>query len=543
MVSLSALELGRSAVAGHRWREACDRFAEARSTLADGLAPPDLESLATALYLRGRHESAFETLTAAHESYLASGDAVGAARTAGWIALELIEADDLSASLTWVARGQRLMERLGDANSVGARVALVPAALAPLFVGDVEDATQRFESIAAVAERTGDRELAAFAALGRGKCLTTMGRAAEGFNSLDHAMVAVIANEVSPVMTCIFYRVVLDVGHEAFDLARAQMWTRAFEQWCLEQPELVAYSGQCHAYRAQLLLIHGEWADASAAATIAEERLRAGDFTAPFVANYQLAELHRLRGEFRRAQEHYERAAATGWDPQPGVALLNVAEGEYALAQSTIRSALAGADPATRRRLLPAVVEIEVVAGDVPAARRAADELAALSEAAPTPMFTAIAGHAEAQVLLAEGNASGALDRVNLASSTWAGLNAPYEVARCGVVRGKALRALNQSGAATAEFEAARAVFVALGARSALADLTPLSGQSPAGTLTDRELEVLRLVTTGLTNRGIAGRLSLSEKTVARHLSNIFGKLGLSSRAAATAYAYEHGLV
>lgn len=543
MVRSAALELARSAVAERRWREACDRFAEAGVALAGGLAPPDLELMAMALFLRGHREAAFEALTDAHERYLAGDDIVGAARTAGWVALELLEADELAQSLTWVARGQRLAERLGDTNAVGGRVALVPAALAPLFVGDLEDAKQRFDTIAAVAERAGDHELAAFAALGRGQCLTTMGRSAEGFDSLDHTMAAVTANAVSPVTTCIFYRVVLDVGHQAFDLGRAQMWTAAFDRWCREQPDLVAYSGQCHAYRAQLFLLHGEWAEASAAATMAEERLRAGDFTAAFVANYQLAELHRLRGEFRRAEEHYRRAAETGWDPQPGLALLRTAQGESAVAQSTIRSAVAGAEPAARCRLLPAMVEIEVGAGDAAAARRAADELMALSRSAPTPMLAAVAGFTEAQVLLAEGDAVGAVERATLAGSTWSALGAPYEVARCAVVRGQALLALDDSDAAAAEFEAARAVFLELGARSRLAELTTLTGQRTAGILTAREVEVLRLVSTGLTNRAIAGRLSLSEKTVARHLSNIFGKLGLSSRAAATAYAYEHGLI
>jgi len=545
MVSLAALELGRSAVAGHRWREACERFAQARELLDGGLGAPDLELMALALYLRGHHEAAYTALADAHEQYLAGDDTVGAARTAGWIALELLEADELPQSLNWVARGQRLVERLDDADpdTVGGRVALVPAALAPLFVGDMEDATQRFEAIGAVADRSGDHELAAFAALGRGKCLTTIGRFAEGYESLDRAMVAVHANEVSPIMACILFRVALDVGHEGLDLERAQLWTAAFDRWCHEQPDLVAYSGQRHAYRAQLLLLHGNWAEASAAATSAEERLRAGDFTANYVANYQLAEVHRLRGELHRAEEHYRRAAQTGWDPQPGVALLHLAEGEYTLAQSSIRTAIAGADPGARRRLLPTMVEAEIIAGDVAAARRAADELLALNRSAPTPMLAALAGRAEAQVLLAEGDALGALEPVTMATLAWSALDAPYEVARCGVLTGRILRELDQADAATAEFESARAVCLDLGAGSLLAELTTLTGRRSTGTLTAREMEVLRLVSTGLTNRGIADRLTLSEKTVARHLSNIFGKLGLSSRAAATAYAYEHGLI
>ena len=542
MVASGALGLGRSAVAARRWRDACERFAEARSTLAEGLSAPDLELLSTASFLRGQHEAAVAALTSAHELYLADADTVGAARTAGWLALELLELGDLPSSGGWAARGQRLIERLAVSNPVGGLVALVPAALTSMFVGDSGEAVRRFDEIAVIAEHSGDRELAAHAAFGRGKCLTMIGKTPEGFASLDQAIAVAAAGEVSPITVCIFFRVVLDVAHEGFDLRRAHLWTSTFERWCREQPELVAYRGQSHAYRAQLLLLHGAWAEASAAANLAGECLRAGDFTAMYVANYQLAELHRLRGEPRAAEEHYRRAAESGWDPQPGLALLRAAEGDSAAAQSMIRRTVAGADEATRRRLLPALVDIEIAAGDVAAARRGADELSALNRSTSRPMLAASAAFAEARVLLAQ-EAPGALEAVAKAHAVWSELDAPYEMARCRALRGRILRALDESDAAIAELEAARSVFAELGARSALAELDLLAGTRPSGTLTPREVEVLRLVSTGLTNRGIAGRLSLSEKTVARHLSNIFGKLGLSSRTAATAYAYQNGLI
>lgn len=541
MGASAALELGRDAVEGHRWREACERLAEARA--ADGLAGPDLELLATALLLRGQSTAAVETMMSAHDLYLARDDTVGAARTAGWLALELLEIGDLPLSGTWIARGMRLVARLDDSDSVGGRVALVPAALTGLFVGNFEEALRKFGEIAVIAARTDDRELAAHAAFGQGKCLTTVGRTAEGLASLDQAMAAAAVGDVSPTWTCVFFRVALDVAHESFDLRRARLWTSAFEDWCRPQPDLLAYSGQCHAYRAQLLLLHGEWAEASAAATLAEERLRAGDFTAAYVANYQLAELRRLRGEHRAADEHYRRAAASGWDPQPGFALLRAAQGEYAEAQAMLHHASAGGDEGTRRRLLPALVEIELAAGDVEAARRAADDLNALSRAESAAMLAAVAALSDARVLLAEGEPARALEAVEAARSGWSALDAPYEVARCRVLAGRILRELGRPDPAATELEAARAAFLDLGARSGLAELNVLTGQRPSGALTDREVEVLRLVSTGLTNRAIAGRLSLSEKTVARHLSNIFGKLGLSSRSAATAYAYENGLI
>ena len=543
MAAAGALELGRAAVADRRWREAFERLAEARASRADGLAGTDLELLATAAFLRGRTETAIEAMTSAHDFFLARGDTVGAARTAGWLALELLELGDLPLSGTWISRGMRLVARLEDSDSVGGRVALVPAALTGLFVGNFEEAVRNFDEIAAVAERTGDRELAVQAAFGRGKCLTTLGRTAQGLPSLDRAVSAVAQGYVSPNWTCVFFRVVLDVAHETFDLDRATRWTSAFAEWCRAQPDLIAYSGQSQAYLGQLLLLHGEWAEASAAAHRSEELLRAGDFTSVYVANHLLAELHRLRGEFRAAELHYRRAGESGWVPQPGLALLRIAQGEIADGQSMIRHAVAGADEGTRRRLLPALVEVELAAGDVVAARRAADELIALSRSAPTPMLVAVAGSSDARVLLAEGDAAAAVTAAEAARSAWSALAAPYEAARCRVVRARASRELDRADPSVADLEAARTVFVELGAGPALAEVNELLGIRPTGALTEREVEVLRLVSTGLTNRGVATRLSLSEKTVARHLSNIFGKLGLSSRSAATAYAYENGLI
>jgi DNA-binding NarL/FixJ family response regulator len=541
MAASDTLERGRSAVESRRWREAHELLTAERR--AAGLSGPDLELLATASLLSGQKAAAVEAMTSAHDLYLAADDTVAAARTAGWLALELLEMSDIASSGTWISRGVRLVERLDHSGAVGARVALVPAALTGLFVGDFEEAVRKFEEVAAIAERTGDRELAAHAAFGRGKCLTTIGRTSEGFAGFDQAMAAVFAGDVSPVWTCVFYRVVLDTAHEAFDLRRAELWTSAFAQWCAAQPELVAYSGQCHAYRAQLMLLHGEWADARAAIALAEERMRAGDFTAQYVVNYQLAELHRLRGEYRIAGEHYRRAGESGWEPQPGLALLREAESETTAAQAMIRHAAAGADEGTRRRLLPALVEIELSAGDVSAARRAADDLAAVRLSTPTPLLSAAAAIADARVLLAEGDLIAARAAADAAQSAWSALEAPYEVARCRLVSARILLQLGESEEASAQLEAARATFLSLGARSGLAELNLLTGERVPGTLTEREVEVLRLVSTGLTNRGVAGRLSLSEKTVARHLSNIYGKLGLSSRAAATAYAYENGLV
>ncbi len=395
----------------------------------------------------------------------------------------------------------------------------------------------------AIAERHGDDELAMMASLGLGKSLIELGDIAEGFRRFDRAMTAIAAGDVAPVPVGVISCAVVSDAVMAFDLDRATEWTSVLDRWCRDQPELITFSGQRHALEAGLLLLRGAWPEASTAAELALSRLRAGDYRAVFGAPYQLAELARLRGAFHSAEDSYRRAGESGWEPQPGLALLHLAIGKTRVAQDEIRRSTAGADPFTRRFLLPAVVEIEVAAGDVEAARRAVDELREAGRSTPTPMLAATLSSAEARVLLATGDAAGSLGAARSAVEAWRALGAPYERARSMVSAGRALLDLGERDAALAEFRGARDDFVALGANPALAALEDLMGGRRAGVLTPREVEVLRLVSTGLTNRAIGVRLSLSEKTVARHLSNIFGKLGLSTRAAATAYAYENGLV
>ena len=239
-----------------------------------------------------------------------------------------------------------------------------------------------------------------------------------------------------------------------------------------------------------------------------------------------------MRGEWAAAESSYERAAASGYEPEPGLALLRLAQGNAALARSLILGAVERLDPAERRGLLAAVVEIQLGVGDVAGARGAAEELAALSRSSPMPMLLAIAEQAESAVLLAEGDARGALTTSRRAWARWRDLDVPYEAARCRVIAARACRALGDEASTAMELDAARAVFGELGARHALATAEAESAAKPgqAGRLSAREVEVLRLVAAGDTNREIARELYLSEKTVERHLSNIYGKLDLSSR-------------
>jgi DNA-binding CsgD family transcriptional regulator len=311
---------------------------------------------------------------------------------------------------------------------------------------------------------------------------------------------------------------------------------------------MVSFTGRCLTHRAEIMQLHGAWADALEEAQRAAERFaEQGDDRAAGEASYRQGEIHRLRGEFAAAEDAYRHASRRGWEPQPGLALLRLAQGKGQDAAAAIRRALDEARERPKRLpLLPAYVEIMLAVGDLQAARDACRELEAIATGEETTMFDAILASARGAVELAEGAHRGALLALRRAQQAWQELEAPYEVARARLLSGLACGALGDDDGRTLEVEAARGAFAQLGAAPDLARLDSLAGRGGAGQshgLTPREVEVLRMVATGQTNKAIAAELVLSERTVDRHVSNIFTKLGVSSRVAATAFAYEHQLV
>lgn len=534
---------GRDAFERREWADSFARLSSADEI--SSLAAEDLERLATAAYLIGEEVASTEAWQKAFKAFLKQHEPSSAVRCAFWLSLGLFDRGEFSQGQGWLARAQRVLDE-ANIDCVERGYLLIPAALQMIGQGRWAAAQDTLMELAQLAQRFDDRDLVTFGRLGLGQCHIVLGRPADGVAEFDEAMISVTTGEVSPMTAGIVYCAVIEACQELFDVRRAQEWTNALTRWCASQPDLVPYRGQCLVHRSELMQLRGKWAEAFEEAQTA--RLRLSDppgQAAVGMAYYQLGELHRLRGNHDKAEDAYHRANEQGRNPEPGLALLRLAQGRVdAAVASSRRAVMEATDRVTRARLLPAHVEIMAAAGEVAEATSAADELVGLATELDTPLLDAFAARARGEALLAAGSFPSALDELRRALKLWRALEVPYECARVRYLLALACRHLGDEDTAGMELAAAQIEFERLGAAPYLARVqqsSALSGTS--GGLTAREQEVLRLIATGKTNRAIAGELTISEKTVARHVSNIFMKIDVASRAAATAYAYEHSLV
>ncbi len=539
---LHTLEKARAAIAGRDWLTAYDAYQAARA--GTSLAADDLYAFGDAAWWLGRLDESLAAFEQAYRHFLDASRSREASLCALYIGMTLAIRGEVASAPAWIQRAYRHLEDEPDCVERG-YLCFVEFDQA-LGEEDLSTASTALDRLRELSRRFYDAGLRALSILAEGRLLIRSGEVQPGFALLDEAMLSAITDDIDPSWAGHIYCAMMIVCEEILDLRRAAEWTRATLRWCDGQSSAGPFLGVCQAHRSSILRFQGQWQEAEAAVRGVLTDPLAFDIGSIAEARYQLGELHRLRGDLDAAASEFAEAHLLGRVPQPGMSLLLLSRGDAAGAMMSIETALATAPPGSVQQvhLLAAAVSIAAAAGDASLAERAAHELLALSARYATSGFAAVAHQAEGTVYLLTGSWKPATERLREACRLWADVASPLQAATCRALLGLALQGLGDSPAAKREHQAAETAFAELDLP--FPDLLPGPGRRAAALpnrLTEREAEVIALVAAGLTNREIGDALFISPKTVSRHLENIYAKLGLSGRAAATAYAIEHRLV
>lgn len=524
------------------WHSTYERLSSAGR---DDLSSADLELLAQAAFWVGRPRDSIPPRRELYARQLAAGDDAGAAVTAWRLFCDHFDLDLTAAANGWLRRARRHAAVLPDSIEQG--YVSLGCAEWSRFTGEPQTAVGHARQAVRAGESADDADLTAMAQASEARALVMLGDVAGGVAMIDEAMLTAVDGRLSPFATGWVYCVLLTVCHELGDVRRATEWTDLALRWCQHLQDGGYFPGVCRLHQCEVRSLLGQWSDAEMEALRAAEELTAfGDYLVA-EGHYIAGDIRRLKGDVEGARRAFRRAHELGRDPQPALALLQAAEGDVGGAQAALRVAAARATAPTmhRARLLAASAHVELRAGDIPAALTAIDALDEIASTTPSRMLRATALLARGEALLAAGDAHRALAVIHDASEIWHELSCPYEVAQARSLIGLAARLSGDDDTAERELDAARRGFEKLGAAPDAARCAALiagRGNRPRG-LTEREIEVLRLVAHGRSNRDIAEALFISEHTVARHLSNAFRKLDVTSRAAATAFVFEHDLV
>jgi len=531
--------IARDAAARQEWADAYAAYREADPT---EIGPEDLEAFADAAWWTSRLEESLDLRRRAFAAYQDARAHRRAGYCAWFLAYDYLMKNEWPDASGWLKRAQRCLADDPDCLETGF-LALLESNLAEAE-GDSKAGLAHARRGLEIGRALNSPDLIAMATQTIAGVLINKGNVAEGTGLLDEAMVAVIAGEISPLYTGWIFCSALNQCIRIADLSRAIRWADAARDWCDKQAREMPYQGLCRLYRVEVTALRGAWDTAESDAARASEELLAFEPVLAAGAHYAIGEIRFRRGDLAGAETSFLRAHELGRDPQPGLALLRLAQGKTAAAAAALRVALAGGGGGLdRARLLAGKVDVALEAGDLGSAEGVAEELAAIAAVANSTVIDAMTALATGAVYLAQDDVDGAVYSGRRAWVLYHDLKLPYETAHAHTLLGKASRAAGDEERARLELDAARTAFEGLDAkRDARRVANLLDDARAAGGLSARETEVLRLVATGKTNKQIAAELSLSEHTISRHLQNIFTKLGVSSRAAATAFAFEHGL-
>ena len=502
-----------------------------------------LDLLADAAWWMGRLDECIESREGAYARY----DELGESRPAGQCAVWLYEHYCFKArpaiAGAWLRRARQALEHDQDCPEYGA-LRLREAEVAH-GAGDLGAGEEAAGEVVLLGRRLRTPDLEAEALQTLGRVLIDQGRWAEGLSALDDAMLFAIEGRLRPYSTGKVYCSLISACEALGELGRAAEWSEATTRWAQRHP-LAVFPGLCRVHLASSLRSRGRWDEAEQQARQACAELATLNVASAAAGHAEIGEIRRRIGDLTGAEEAFRKAEELSGQPQPGLAVLRLAQGNPDAAVAIISRAL---DDITwnrlgRAQLLPARAQIAIAADDLPGAIAALEELESIATDFASPALIAAAASTRGRVQLASGD-RGAVATLRQAADRWHELGAPHEVATARMLQGAALRDEGDLDAAATAFESAGTLFSQLGAKPdllSLGNFTNCAPDLPAG-LTTRECEVLRLVATGKTNKQIAVELFLSEKTVARHLSNIFTKIDVTSRSAATAFAYDHQLM
>ncbi len=513
-MAAAVLDEARQAYATHRWDVAHEGFAAVAAT--SELEVGDLAAFADAAWWLGRTDESLELSEQLYRRCLQGDQTPAAARLAVEIGFLWLIRGEQRIGAGWISRANRLLAEAPECPEQGYLGYL--AAWDALTTARFDDAQAIAQQMQALAARYDDPTLGAMGLVLEGLAAVRSGEVTRGLALCDEAMLPVHAGDVVPNWAGNLYCLIMALCFELADIERARAWTDATERWCDQFSNAAMFTGICPV-------------------PVAVEVVAAG--------YYEIGELRRARGDDAGAEQAFARAHELGRDPQPGLALLRLAQGDVGAARAALQAALAAAGPPlTRMPLLTALVEVAAASDDAELARSSAQELTRIATAFATPGIRARAASATGIAHLLAGEPEQALAPLRDACRSWRALRCRCELARAQSRLARALDAVGDREAAARERQQARATFEELGAQGDLAALAgdPAARPAPGG-LTDREVEVLCLVADGASNATIADRLTISERTVERHVSNIFHKLDVSSRTQAARLAFDHGLV
>ncbi|HSE09986.1 MAG TPA: LuxR C-terminal-related transcriptional regulator [Nocardioidaceae bacterium] len=536
-------EVGTGKIEGpDHWRRLYDELTAGDVSRLD---PEELESLAQAAFWLGSPREAITARSLAYGIHRDAGDHAGAARMCWRLFHSHFELDETAAASGWLSRARRHIGEVPD--SIEAGYVAIAAAMWAGFCGDLDEAVEQADAAHELGQARRDRNLAAWGLAMSGGMRVARGDVTEGVAVLDEAMIETISGDLSPFVTGWIYCFLLKTCQALGDIRRASEWTQTAVQWCERQGVDSWYPGVCRLHRCEVASLRGDWASAEREALrVAEELAPFGDYLVA-EGQYIAGEIRRLRGEYDLAEAAFRRAHELGHDPQPGRALLRLARGDAQGAANQLRLALIGGtrQPLSRARLLDAHVSAALALDDTESAARSVEELAELARSSQSRLLWGLLAKSHGSLLLVRDDLDAAVPLLREAASIFQQLECPYELAQTRLALGSAARQAGDEQTAALEFEAASAAFARLGATPDAEQASALSrggAQQNPLELSDREVEVLRLVARGLSNRDIAAHLVISEHTVRRHLSNLFRKIGVTSRSAATAFAFEHDI-